>query len=217
MMKKMMISPVSFILSFLLIIFFSSHAAAQDFWPSDYSAPQGPAGYSSKKSGNIIVDDFVFSGLGVAGNTSNVFKAAVTPAFVQQFPGVNGLGVSLVRADIAPGGVIPLHAHPRATEIILLVEGTVVAGFISTANDPYIKTLKKGDIMVFPKGLLHFIVNSAPSNALIFASFSSDNPGAQILDNALFAKNFPSELIAASTLLDVAEVKRLKGVFGGSG
>jgi hypothetical protein len=71
--------------------------------------------------------------------------------------------------------------------------------------------------MVFPQGLLHFQINAGGTLALAFASFSSDRPGLQILDNALFGNNLPTELIAATTFLDTAQIKKLKGVLGGSG
>jgi len=194
-----------------------SHASVVDFCVADYTAPNGPAGYSCKKPAKVTVNDFVYSGLGTAGNTSNIIKAAVTPAFDAQFPGVNGLGISIARLDLAPGGVIPLHTHPGASELLVAVEGEICAGFIDSSNTVYLQTLGKGDIMVFPQGLLHFQINSGDSQALAFVSFSSANPGLQILDFALFKSDFPTELITQTTFLDAAVVKKLKGVLGGSG
>ncbi|PRQ47028.1 putative germin, rmlC-like jelly roll [Rosa chinensis] len=167
----------------------------EDFCVADYAAPQSPAGYSCKNPANVTVDDFVYTGLEVAGNTSNIIKAGLKPPFVSQFPGLNGLGLSLARADLAVGGVIPLHTHQRATEIILIVEGTVVTGFIDSNNKLYLKTLKKGDIMVLPSGLFHFQVNGGDTPVLEFAAFSSANPGVQILENSLFQNDLPTELI----------------------
>lgn len=180
-------------------------------------APEGPAGYSCKAPAKVTVDDFVFTGLGKAGNTSNIIKAAVTPAFAAQFPGVNGLGISIGRLDLAPSGVIPMHTHPGGSEIIVVVQGYITAGFISSANAVYVKRLKKGDIMVFPQGLLHFQVNSGGITAVAFVSFSSPSPGLQILDFALFANDLPSELVEKTTFLDDATVKKLKAVLGGTG
>ncbi|WVZ21101.1 hypothetical protein V8G54_008423 [Vigna mungo] len=194
-----------------------SHASVVDFCVADYTAPNGPAGYSCKKPAHVTVNDFVYSGLGTAGNTSNIIKAAVTPAFDAQFPGVNGLGISVARLDLAPDGVIPLHTHPGASELLVVVEGQICAGFVDSGNNVYLKTLEKGDIMVFPKGLLHFQINSGNSQALAFVSFSSANPGLQILDFALFKSDFPTELITETTFIDAAVVKKLKGVLGGSG
>ena len=201
--------------SFLLIS--SSHAAVQDFCVADLTAPQGPAGYSCKTPAEVTADDFVYSGLSVPGNTSTLFNAAINTAFVEKFPGLNGLGVSMARADIAPGGVIPMHTHPGASEIILIAKGSVTAGLISSDNSVYLKTLKEGDIMVFPQGLLHFQVNTGRTQALLWVSFGIPNPGLQILSNALFSNNLSSELIEKTTFLDDNEVKRLKALLGGSG
>lgn len=199
---------------FSLLLFSSSHAL--DFCVADPKGPIGPSGYSCKIPAKVTVEDFVFS-LGKAGNTSNIIKAAVTPAFAAQFPGVNGLGISFARLDLAPGGVIPMHTHPGASELLLVVQGYILAGFIASDNSVYLKTLKKGDIMVFPQGLLHFQINAKGKTAIAFPSFSSPDPGLQILDFALFANNLPSAIVEKTTFLDDATVKALKAVLGGTG
>ncbi|KAM7275588.1 hypothetical protein ACFE04_017454 [Oxalis oulophora] len=208
-----MIFPI-FIFSLLLS---SSYALTQDFCVGDLSLPDAPCGFPCKKVAKVNENDFVYSGLGKAGNTTNIIKAAVTPAFVSQFPGLNGLGISIARLDLAVDGVIPMHTHPAGSEVLVVVEGTICAGFISSANTVYFKTLNKGDIMVFPEGLLHFQINSGTTPALAFVSFSSHNPGLQILDFALFANDLPSELVEKTTFLDDVQVKKLKKVLGGTG
>lgn len=213
-MKKMILTLFFNIILSLLSL---SHASVVDFCVADYTGPNGPAGYSCKSPAKVTVDDFVYSGLGTAGNTSNIIKAAVTPAFDAQFPGVNGLGISIARLDLAAGGVIPLHTHPGASELLVVVQGTICTGFVASDNTVYLKTLKKGDVMVYPQGLLHFQINDGESQALAFVSFSSANPGLQILDFALFKSDFPTELITQTTFIDAAVVKKLKGVLGGSG
>ncbi|KAK3438687.1 hypothetical protein EUGRSUZ_C03347 [Eucalyptus grandis] len=183
--------------SFLLS---ASQASVQDFCVADLSPPRAPRATPARR------------------NISNLIKAAVTTAFVNQFPGLNGLGISLARLDIAPGGVIPLHTHPGGSEVLLVLQGSICAGFISSsANTVYLKTLNKGDSMIFPRGLLHFQLNAGKGPALAVVSFSSPSPGLQILDFALFANNFPSELVEATTFPDDAQVKKLKGVLGGTG
>ncbi|KAL1326079.1 hypothetical protein HN51_036102 [Arachis hypogaea] len=210
---KMVLAAIFLIFS----LFTFSQASVVDFCVADYTAPNGPAGYSCKSPAKVTVDDFVYSGLGAVGNTSNIIKASVTPAFDAQFAGVNGLGISAARLDLAPGGVVPLHTHPGASELLVVVQGTICAGFVSSDNTVYFKTLKKGDVMVYPQGLLHFQLNGGGTQALAFVSFSSANPGLQILDFALFKSDFPTELITQTTFLDAAQVKKLKGVLGGSG
>ncbi|KAJ0515099.1 hypothetical protein HanHA300_Chr10g0376951 [Helianthus annuus] len=195
---------------------FSAHAAVQDFCVADLKGPDTPAGYTCKPAAKVTTADFV-SNLGASGNTSNIIKAAVTPAFAEQFPGVNGLGISIARLDLAAGGVVPMHTHPGASELLLVTQGFITAGFVSSANKVYVKTLKKGDIMLFPQGLLHFQVNAGGFTSVAFASFSSATPGLQILDFALFANDLPSKLVEATTFLDDATVKALKAVLGGTG
>ncbi|XP_062011057.1 auxin-binding protein ABP19a-like [Rosa rugosa] len=209
----MMISSIFFI---FFLILSSSYAAVQDFCVADYTAPPSPAGYSCKNPSDVKVDDFVYSGLGVPGNNLKLNKVRLQAAFVAQFPGLNGLGISLARADMEVGGVVPMHTHRGASEVILVAEGKVIAGFITSDNKAYVKNLKKGDIMVLPRGLLHFQVNAGDTRALVFASFSSDDPGVQNLETALFQNDLRTELIAQTTLLDSAEIKKLKGLLGGT-
>ena len=129
------------IISLIFSLLSFSHASVLDFCVADYAGPIGPAGYSCKKPSKVTADDFAYSGLGIAGNTSNIIKAAVTPAFDAQFAGLNGLGISAARLDLAAGGVIPLHTHPGASELLVVIEGRILAGFISSDNTVYIKTL----------------------------------------------------------------------------
>ncbi|KAK6139677.1 hypothetical protein DH2020_026581 [Rehmannia glutinosa] len=199
------------------VLLAASDALVQDFCVADLSLLPGPAGYPCKKPSKVTADDFAYHGLAAAGNTTNIISAAVTPAFDGQFPGVNGLGISIARLDLAAGGVIPLHTHPGGSEILVVIQGTICAGFISSFdNVVYLKTLNKGDIMVFPQGLLHFQINSGKTPALGFVSFGTQNPGLQITDFALFKNDFPTELVAKTTFLDVAQIKKLKGVLGGT-
>ncbi|KAE9584739.1 hypothetical protein Lal_00041662 [Lupinus albus] len=197
----------------LLFFLFISTSHASDFCVADLKGVKSPSGYPCKS--HVTVDDFVFSGF-KAGNTSNVFKAALTPAFVDEFPGVNGLGFSAARLDLDVGGIIPMHSHPGGSELLIMVSGHITAGFIASDNSVFLKTLSKGDLMIFPQGLLHFQLNAGNTKATAIFAYSSTNPGAQLLDLALFGNNLDSMLVQKSTFLDLAQVKKLKGAFGGS-
>ncbi|OIW11816.1 hypothetical protein TanjilG_07297 [Lupinus angustifolius] len=205
---------ILFLLSLLLS---TSHASVNDFCVADLKGPDGPSGYPCKPPAKVTTHDFVYAGLAAEGSTSNIINAAVTPAFVAQFPGLNGLGLSAARLDLAPGGVIPLHTHPGASELLIVTEGLVTAGFIASDNSVYVKKLSKGQLFILPQGLLHFQLSYGKSKAVAYAVFSSSNPGLQILDFALFASNFSSSLITQTTFLDPEQVKKLKSVLGGSG
>ncbi|KAL6320934.1 hypothetical protein AAG906_010743 [Vitis piasezkii] len=114
-------------------------------------------------------NDFFFSGLRVPGNTSNKLGSMVTPANVAQIPGLNTLGVSLARLTMR-------HM------------GTLYVGFVTSnpENRLISKVLYKGDVFVFPQGLIHFQLNVGTTNAVAIASLSSQNPGVITIANAVF-------------------------------
>ncbi|KAL8473397.1 hypothetical protein ACS0TY_030291 [Phlomoides rotata] len=149
-----------------------------------------------KNPNMVVAEDFFLSGLNKAGNTSNPVGSKVTPVNVNQIPGLNTLGVSAVRIDYAPYGLNPPHTHPRATEILVLMEGTLYVGFVTSnpavatqKNKLFTKTLNPGDVFVFPEGLIHFQFNIGKTNAVAFAGLSSQNPGVITIANAVFGSD----------------------------
>ncbi|XP_019173525.1 PREDICTED: germin-like protein subfamily 1 member 16 [Ipomoea nil] len=145
----------------------------------------------------VVANDFFFRGLNMPGNTSNPLGSKVTPVNVNNLPGLNTLGISLVRIDFAPNGLNPPHTHPRATEVLLVLEGTLYVGFVLSNPPPgmknplFTKTLVAGDVFVFPEGLIHFQFNVGKTNAIAFAGLSSQNPGVITIANAVFGSNPP--------------------------
>ncbi|KAH6812623.1 germin-like protein 6 [Perilla frutescens var. frutescens] len=109
----------------------------------------------------VKTDDFYFAGaLNVAHEIVSPLGIALTPVFEPQLPGLNTQGLSMTRVDYLPHGLNPPHTHPRATEVITVLEGKLYAGFM-TANpvDPnrlFARILYPGDVFVFPRGLMHF-------------------------------------------------------------
>ncbi|XP_050371247.1 putative germin-like protein 2-2 [Argentina anserina] len=136
-------------------------------------------------------DHFFFGGLHIAGNTSNPLGVRITPVNVAQIPGLNTLGISLARIDYAPWGVTPPHTHPRATEILTVLEGTVAVGFVTSNPDNKLisKVLNKGDVFVFPVGLVHYQQNVGDGTAVSLSSLSSQNPGVITIANSVFGAN----------------------------
>ncbi|KAK9715662.1 hypothetical protein RND81_06G180500 [Saponaria officinalis] len=203
-------------LSLLLVLITSSSATVVDFCVADFNNPLGPAGYPCRNLANLTMDDFVFSGLGVLADTpGNIFKVGVTAAVDVTFPALNGLDISISRLDIGVGGVVPIHTH-RVSELILVIEGTIISGFIAEDNTAFYKKLYKDDIIIFPQGMLHFQVNVGDVPALAFVSLNSANPGFQTTTTSLFANDLPTEVVEKITLLDVQQVKKLKELFGGT-
>ncbi|KAL5537345.1 hypothetical protein UlMin_042288 [Ulmus minor] len=162
--------------------------------------------------------DFFFSGLNKPGNTSNAVGSNVTTVNVVQIPGLNTLGISLVRIDYAPHGQNPPHTHPRGSEILVVAEGTLYVGFVSSNQDNnrlFAKVLNKGDVFVFPIGQVHFQVNIGHTPAVAFAGLSSQNAGVITIANTVFGSTPPiyPDVLAAAFKLDKKIVVDLQNKF----
>ncbi|CAH1444797.1 unnamed protein product [Lactuca virosa] len=162
----------------------------------------------------VQADDFYYGGLHIAGDTRNSYGYKVTPVTVYQIPGLNTLGLSLIRIDYALWGANPPHTHPRATEIIMVLEGTLQVGFITSdpQNRLITKVLQKGDVFVFPVGLVHFQRNLGHTNASAIAALSSQNPGLISLTNTIFGSTPPisNEILAQAFRVDNKTVNHLR-------
>ncbi|KAL2498474.1 Germin-like protein subfamily 1 member 7 [Abeliophyllum distichum] len=214
----------------LLIFSFASFTYASDPDPlqdfcvgvKDDEAKVFVNGKICKDPNMVNADDFFFPGLNKPGNTSNAQGSKVTPVNVNQLPGLNTLGISLVRIDYAPYGLNPPHTHPRATEVLVVVEGTLFVGFVtSNPADPkdknklFTKTLYPGDVFVFPEGLIHFQFNVGKTDAFVFAGLSSQNPGVITIANAVFASDPPITLdvLTKAFQVDANVIKYLQAQF----
>nr|KJB82321.1 hypothetical protein B456_013G190200 [Gossypium raimondii] len=133
-----------------------------------------------------VAEDFFFSGLNRPGNTSNPVGSNVSMINVDQIPGLNTLGISLIRIDYAPYGVNP-------PPILLVVEGTLYVSFVTANPDNrlFTKILNPGDVFVFPFGLIHFQFNIGKTAAVTFAGLNSQNAGVITIANAVFGSNSP--------------------------
>ena len=136
---------------------------------------------------------------------------------MDQIPGLNTLGISVVRIDYAPYGQNPPHTHPCATEILVVLEGTLYIGFVTSnpENRFFSKVLNKGDVFVFSIGLIHFQFNVGKTSAIALASLSSQNPGVITIANAVFGLNPPinPDVLAKAFQLDKNVIEYLQKVF----
>jgi hypothetical protein len=64
--------------------------------------------------------------------TMSKVKSNVTLINVMKLAGLNTLGISMARIDYAPQGQNPPHTHPRATEILTVLEGSLYVGFVTS-------------------------------------------------------------------------------------
>ncbi|CAH2044485.1 unnamed protein product [Thlaspi arvense] len=181
----------------------------QDVCVADLSNAVKVNGYTCKDSTQVTPEDFYSQGLASAAATNTPTGSVVTGANVEKLPGLNTLGLSMSRIDYAPNGLNPPHVHPRASEIIYVLEGQLNVGFVTTAGKLIAKNIKKGDVFVFPKGLLHFQKNTANAPASVIAAFDSQLPGTQSLVASLFGA-LPEDILAQSFQIKPKQIKKIK-------
>ncbi|XP_021652238.2 germin-like protein subfamily 1 member 1 [Hevea brasiliensis] len=162
---------------------------------------------------------FTTSALAKPGNTrANTFGFNVTLTTVANLPGINTLGLSLARVDIAGNGIVPPHSHPRASEVTICLKGSILVGFVDTSNRLYTQQLRPGESFVFPKGLIHFLFNVDSLNpALAISGFSSQNPGAQVASLATFRSNpyIPDDVVKKAFQITTQDVMKIRKNLGG--
>ncbi|OAY39021.1 germin-like protein subfamily 3 member 2 [Manihot esculenta] len=168
---------------------------------------------SCKNSSAATVEDFIFSGIQKSPGKFDETGLSSNPVNVNVFPGLSTLGMSLVRADFEVGGVNVPHFHPRATEVAYVLEGKIYSGFVDSQNRVFAKVIEKGEIMVFPRGLMHFQMNIGDKPATILGSFNSQNPGLQRIPTAVFGSGIKEELLEKAFGLSSKEIAKLRKRF----
>lgn len=123
----------------------------------------------------------------------------------------------MARIDYAPRGVIPPHTHPRATEILTVLQGKLFVGFVTSnpKNQLISKVLDKGDVFVFPVGLPHFQYNIGTGNTVCLSALSSQNPGVITIANAVFGSTptIADDVLARAFQVDKSTISRLQAQF----
>ncbi|KAL4370032.1 hypothetical protein AHAS_Ahas06G0025200 [Arachis hypogaea] len=208
-----------------LLALASSFASAYDPSPLQYfcvalNDTQNAVFVNGKfcKDPKIVVAEDFFKHVD-PGNVVNKLGSKVTPVTVNELAGLNTLGISLARIDFGSKGLNPPHTHPRGTEVLIVIEGTLLVGFVTSnqnnTNRLFTKVLNKGDVFVFPFGLIHFQFNIGYGNALAIAALSSQNPGVITIANAVFGSTPPisPEILAKAFQVDNNVINYLQKQF----
>jgi len=106
-------------------------------------------------------------------------------------------GISGAVAFLEPCGLNSPHTHPRATEILTVVEGELEVGFvmenglfadaakaINALAFPFNTTVQQFEATIFPQGSIHFQFNPTCERSIFVAALNSADPGtSQIAQN----------------------------------
>jgi quercetin dioxygenase-like cupin family protein len=146
------------------------------------------------------------------------FNVTVTnPA--SSLPGANAQGLAMARTDLAPGGLAPPHTHPRASEVALVLDGSVLVGFADTSYRLYTQLLRAGETFVFPRGMVHFLYNmDVAAPAVVLSGLNSQSPGAQLVPFSAFRTEprVPEEVLKIAFKINGQDVHRIQRNLGGS-
>ncbi|MFS7957493.1 putative germin, rmlC-like cupin domain superfamily, rmlC-like jelly roll [Helianthus anomalus] len=152
---------------------------------------------------------FTYTGVRSIVNTTYPSKFTVIKASLKEFPGLLGQSVSYAILQFPVGSLNPLHIHPRATELLFVIAGSLQVGFVDTTNTLFSQKLETGDMFVFPKGLVHYQYNNANGTepALAVSAFGSASAGTQSIANSVFNSTIYEGILAESfkTSADVIE------------
>lgn len=133
----------------------------------------------------------------------------LTSANVGNFAALVGNGLALTIGEMAPCGANSPHSHPRATEILLLLNGELSAGFLTENGSRFVvQNLTEYSAMVFPAGSIHFQANYGCDPIKFVAALSDEDPGTLQVAQRYFALS--ADIVGASLGgLGVQEVEDL--------
>ncbi|CAM0880294.1 unnamed protein product [Alopecurus aequalis] len=167
----------------------SDPSPLQDFCVADNSSHVLVNGFVCKDPKDVKAEDFFLAAKLDMPRDTKMSKVGsnVTLINVMRIPGLNTLGISLGRIDYAP-----------------------------SENKFLSKVLNKGDVFVFPEGLIHFQFNPNPYKpAVAIAALSSQNPGAITIANAVFGSKptISDDVLAKAFQVDKKTVDWLQAQF----
>ncbi|TVU10617.1 hypothetical protein EJB05_44160, partial [Eragrostis curvula] len=174
---------------------------------TDFILPHGAD--PSQINGTFFTYTGLLSGLAAA----DPGKFAVSKAGAAEFPAVLGQSVSYAALAYGPGAVNPPHIHPRASELLLVTQGTLLVGLVDAARNGtvYAQALQAGDMFVFPKGMVHWQYNAGGSGeARAFSAFGGASPGTISLPFMLFETGIDDDVLEKSFRTDRDTVEELK-------
>ncbi|XP_002461995.1 germin-like protein 9-1 [Sorghum bicolor] len=174
---------------------------------TDYVVPRDLLADPSQINGTF----FTYTRL-VSSNAGDPAKFTVTKATAAEFPALLGQSVSSAALVFGAGTVNPPHIHPRASELLVVVEGALFVGLVDAARNGtlHTATLQAGDMFVFPRGMVHFQSNDGTGVARAFSAFGSASPGTISLPTELFETGIDDTVLEKSFHTDQATVDALK-------
>lgn len=136
----------------------------------------------------IHSSDYKSTWLSSAAGFTDGLQSSCKLADASSFPALSGEGIAMARTDFGPKGLNPPHKHPNVTEVLFVVQGTLLVGFVDTINNTlFQQTLDAGDLFVFPHDHVHYQLNMDINKpAMAISALNSATPAfSQIAANSI--------------------------------
>jgi oxalate decarboxylase/phosphoglucose isomerase-like protein (cupin superfamily) len=119
-------------------------------------------------------------------------------ATVDNFPILQGLGISGAISLVEPCGLNIPHLHPRASELFTVIDGILDTGLVQENgfNAEVETQLGKYQATVFPMGSIHYQQNPTCSPAAFVAALNSEDPGRSDITTSYWM--LPSDIVDAA-------------------
>ncbi|KAI0832393.1 RmlC-like cupin [Trametes gibbosa] len=118
-------------------------------------------------------------------------------ATVANFPALVNNAMAMTIGFLGPCGMNTPHTHPRAAEMLYVVNGTLSSGMIAENGARFVfNTLEAGTAMLFPKGSIHFQQNEGCEPMMFVAALNHEDPGVESIAQRYFG--LPPDVVAAS-------------------
>lgn len=144
----------------------------------------------------------------------------VVAANRKTFPALTNTGIGGAVGFLGPCGFNTPHVHPRATELAIVLDGTIVSsmfpenGVNNADGTPreIFNTLDKFDTTVYYQGSVHSQFNPNCEPATFFAALSSEDFGVGQVAQELFGASRTDATAAVfGNAIDGADVDKLRG------
>jgi len=159
--------------------------------------------------------DFVFD-LNTATAEVGNGGGSIRRAFVTQFPALAGQGLGYSLFVLHPCGVNLPHVHPRATELLFMINGTgpmrttFVEENVATGPSRDVQNdIYPGQVTFFPQGLIHLEQNLGCDDVTFLSALNSEDPGVNTVTLRLFDVT-DDEGLATSLGITPAQVATLR-------
>jgi len=162
---------------------------------------------------NILNDsNFVFNFLNPAHHTVSGAGGSIVEAFSGNFPAVIGENMAMALGFMGPCSINTPHTHPRASEIQLVLNGSLESGFLVENGARFVmNTVPALSASVFPRGAIHFQANLGCEPIIFAAAFNNEDPGISQVAQRFFGLN-PEAVGAALGGLGVQQIEALNAL-----